>query len=129
MEERIENLAERREKLDYFYISAFTAILVFTFNNFNSRTGILAHAPVWLVEVGWGALIVGTLCPLYVIGARFKRFAINLDRIAGKNVDGKLFMALRKRGEFVHRAMTLLFVLGVGALCTAYALGLRRIGM
>lgn len=127
IEERAERLAERREKLDYFYISAFTAILVFTFNNFNSRSGILTKAPVWLVEVGWGSLIAAALCPLYVINIRFKRFAMNLDAIVGKEIDHRLFMALRSRGEFVHRAMAFLFVFGVGALCVAYALGLRNI--
>jgi hypothetical protein len=72
MEELAEKLAERREKLDYFYITAFTAILVFTFNNFNLPAGVLVKAPVWLVEVGWASLIVAALCPMHVISARFQ---------------------------------------------------------
>ena len=127
IEELTDNLVERREKLDYFYITAFTAILVFTFNNFNSRSGILVKAPVWLVEVGWGALIVAALCPLYVIGVRFKRFAMNLDRKVGKPFDKVLFKRLRRRGERAQYAMTLFFVTGVAALCFSYALGLSKI--
>lgn len=127
LEQRAENLAERREKLDYFYISAFTAILVFTFNNFNSRSGILVKAPLWLVEVGWGSLIAAALCPLYVISVRFKAFAMNLDRITGKTVDKKVLRGLRRRSEFIHHSMALFFVVGVGSLCAAYALGLSQI--
>jgi hypothetical protein len=124
LEERAEKLAERREKLDYFYITAFTAILVFTFNDLNAKDGLLQRAPLWLVELGWGALIGAALCPLYVIGARFKRFAMNLDEIAGKPVDKGRFKALRGRGDLVHIAMTLLFLIGVVSLAVSYGLGL-----
>jgi hypothetical protein len=127
IEELTDKLAERREKLDYFYITAFTAILVFTFNNFNSPSGVLVKAPVWVVEVGWASLIVAALCPLYVIGIRFRRFAMNMDRQVGKPFDKDLFKLLRRRAQFVYRAMTVFFVVGVGALCAAYALGLNQI--
>jgi hypothetical protein len=127
IEELTDKLAERREKLDYFYITAFAAILVFTFNNFNSPSGVLVKAPVWLVEVGWGSLIAAALCPLYVISVRFQRFAMNLDRQVGKDFDEDLFKHLRRRAEFARRALTVFFVVGVGALCAAYALGLNQI--
>lgn len=127
MEEQVAKLAERREKLAYFYISAFTAILVFTFNNFNSRSGILVRAPVWLVELGWGALIVAALCPLYIINIGLKRFAMNFDRLAGKKFDLTAFSALRRHSQLADRAMTLFFLLGVGSLCSAYALGLNQV--
>jgi hypothetical protein len=51
-----------------------------------------AKAPVWLVEIGWGSLIAAELCPLYVISARFKRFAMNLDEITGKEINEHLFI-------------------------------------
>jgi hypothetical protein len=126
IEERAERLAERREKLDYFYISAFVAILVFTFNDFNSTNGALQMAPLWLVEMGWGSLIVAALCPLYVMGVRFERFAMNLDEIAGKKIDRSKFRALRHRGELVRRAMALFFFAGVVSLAIAYGLGLGK---
>jgi len=127
IEELADKLAERREKLDYFYITAFAAILVFTFNNFNSPSGVLSKAPVWLVEVGWASLIVAALCPLYVISVRFQRFAMNLDRQVSKHFDQDRFERLKLRAEFSYRAMTVFFVVGIGALCAAYALGLNHI--
>jgi hypothetical protein len=127
IEELAEKMAERREKLDYFYITAFTAVLVFTFNNFNSTSGVLVKAPVWLVEVGWASLITAALCPLYVISARLSRYAMNMDWQVGKPFDQKRFKRLRRRSEFVHRAMTVCFAIGVGLLCAAYALGLNHI--
>lgn len=127
IEERAENLADRREKLDYFYISAAVAILVFTFNDFNNAKGALQQAPLWLVETGWGALIIAALCPLYVIGARFARFAMNLDEIAGKPVDRTRFKALRRRGEWVRRVMAALFLVGVGSLAVGYGIGLSEL--
>ena len=82
---------------------------------------------MWIVEVGWASLILAALCPLYVISARFQRFAINIDFQVGKPFDQARFKRLRQRSEYVHRAMTLFFAIGVGLLCAAYALGLNNI--
>jgi hypothetical protein len=126
IEERTDKIADRREKLDYFYISASVAILVFTFNNFNAKNGILQQAPLWLVEAGWGALILAAICPLYVMRLRLDRFAMRMDELSGlpvKDRDRARIKRLRARRTWAERVMTFLFLIGIAVLALTYGLG------
>src|SRR5919106_5268954 len=74
-----DRLIEKREKFQYFVITGATAVIVFTFNNFNDPNGVLRLGPHVITIVGWGLLLVSAAAALLLFPLRHARYAGFLD--------------------------------------------------
>jgi len=120
-----DKLIDKTEKLNYFIVTAGTAVLVFTFRDFNSASGLLRLAPIWLVAAGWGALLVSALSSLGTVrqGHLLYRLYIRI-RNQGRQTTNpgeacrvQRIYAYMRLGEFM---MIAAFLVGISGLVTAY---------
>jgi hypothetical protein len=79
IDELTDRLIEKREKLQYFIITAATAVTVFTFNDFNKPLGLLRSGPAWLPLLGWLLLTTSSGLSLYVLRKRHDISWLNLS--------------------------------------------------
>lgn len=129
VDELTDKLIEKSEKLNYFIVTANTALLVFTFNDFNSPSGVLHDAPEWLLSVAWGSLIVASVASLSIVrqGHRLYRLHIKIlnDNRASPNTEE--LAAITRMYRHVAAAELLMiwfFVAGVVGLVSSYLVAL-----
>jgi hypothetical protein len=130
LDDLTDRLIEKRERFQYFIVTASTAVLVFTFNNFNQPDGILRLGPRWLVIVGWFALLLAAAAALLQIALRHERYWRYIKtREAGAvrprdDEEQGWVDVTRKIIVGARWAMAILFVAGVGCLTTAAAVAI-----
>jgi hypothetical protein len=127
-----DRLIEKREKFQYFIITGATAVIVFTFNNFNEPNGVLRLGPHPLTIVGWILLLLAAAAALGLFPLRHARYAGFLDLLeAGqRKPTGELLLKeqrSRSLVRFVEGVMGLAFVAGIGAITIAAAIGVSRV--
>ncbi len=132
IDELTDKLIEKREKLNYFIVTAATAVIVFTFKDFNDRSGLLHSVTLWIPASGWVVLLISAGCALFALRRRHTLVSINQDwryanRISPKDVTEarriRVNTRLVKVSDFL---MGLLFVVGMGLLGIAYSSALYR---
>jgi hypothetical protein len=127
-----DRLTDRRERFQYFIVTAATAVIVFSFNNANSATGVLHNAPGWMPFLAWVALAVSAGLALFGVWTRHDLYASYLDeRYEGRKNLAELPSArqdrvrnLRRRIRVLQAVVASLFVASVVLLALAYAVGL-----
>lgn len=68
-----EQLLERKDRLQYFIISASAAIFLFTFDDMNAPESILRLAPRLLVVLAWSCLVGAVAAAFIIIYVRHHR--------------------------------------------------------
>jgi hypothetical protein len=126
-----DRLIEKREKFQYFIITGATAVIVFTFNNFNEPNGVLRLGPHWLTIGGWLVLLISAAAALFLFPLRHSRYAGFLDLLeAGQRQPTGDKLRKEKRSRRLVRltewVMGVAFITGVGALTVAAAIGVWR---
>jgi len=130
IEELSDKLIEKREKLEYFLISASTAVLVFSFNDFNKNEGLLQAGPLWLTMVSWSLLLLSPGFGLLAIRRRHGQYAISQEWLRENRTKPRDAKEKSKieRGKLSIRAgdllMSVCFVAGIGVLALSYSLAL-----
>jgi hypothetical protein len=79
IEELSDKLIEKREKLEYFIITASTAVIVFSFNDFNKADGVLQGGALWLTMLAWSLLLLAPGFALLAIRRRHGQYAISQE--------------------------------------------------
>jgi hypothetical protein len=128
-----DRLTDRREKFQYFIVTAATAVIVFTFSNANSATGVLHAAPWWMPFFAWVFLAGSAGLALFGVWTRHDLYASYLDeRYEGRKNLAELPSArqdrvrsLQRRIRVLQAVVASLFVAGVVLLALAYATGLE----
>jgi hypothetical protein len=123
-----DKLLEKREKLQYFIVTASTASVVFSFNN---ASGLLRKSSVWLALAAWGALLLAAGLALFSIRERHKRYTIWVDTLyQGKS---ELSEEDRRKTNRSQRAsgraepvILALFVTGITLLAISFGVGLWK---
>jgi hypothetical protein len=130
-EEVTDRLIEKVEKLNYFLVTASTAVLVFTFNDFNSSTGLLQSSPVLLVAFGWAFLIMSSVASLLVVRDGHELYRIYI-KLRNQRLDQpppetqRIVQRLYARTRFLEITMIGGFLLGIAVLASAYIAALTR---
>jgi hypothetical protein len=124
-------LFELREKLNYFLITASTAVVVFTFNNLNSAQGTLGRASHILIAIGFGGMIGASGASLIVLYLRHSQYRRYLQiRYDGRVTPNEEELRQVRKAEtlmlFWTGALAASFVVGMGFLSAAYVQGLTR---
>lgn len=127
-EEMADKLIDKREKLEYFIVTASTAIIVFTFNDFNNPNGLLQRGSGSMTLAGWLVLLLASALALYGLRARHWVYS---QAIADMRLSHSLPPVRMKK---VRRAQTRIiwashlmwgaFVLGTAMLARSYSLAL-----
>jgi hypothetical protein len=131
IEELGDKLVEKREKLEYFITGASTAVIVFSFNDFNNADGVLQSGPLCLTMIAWFLLLMAPAFALLAIRRRHDQYAISQEwlrqnRSVPQNdaEKGKI-----KRGRLVtqlgDRLMVAFFISGMAVLAVSYSVALR----
>jgi hypothetical protein len=79
IDELTDKLIEKREKLEYFIITAAIAVIVFTFKDFNDQHGLLHLVDPWVPAAGWIVLLAASGCALFALRRRHSLISINQD--------------------------------------------------
>jgi hypothetical protein len=130
-EELTDKLIDKREKLQYFIITASTAVIVFSFNDFNKAQGTLRHGPLNLIMGGWIVLLLASAFSLYALRARQWVYGRAIDEIRGtdplKEEDKTRIGKVQTRIRWAGNLMSACFVGGVTLLAFAYVFALRSV--
>jgi hypothetical protein len=123
-----EKLIEKREKLEYFMVTAATAVIVFTLNDFNKMDGVLRSANRTLLLAGWACLLAAAGFALFAIRSRHSVYSLAIDVIrAGTPLEPDKDAKRVAKQKWIGRAlngMAVLFVAGVAVLALAYVFAL-----
>jgi hypothetical protein len=74
LDDLTDRLIEKRERFQYFIVAAATAVLVFTFNDYDEKGGILRLGPRGLVVASWACLLASAGAALFQIALRHDRY-------------------------------------------------------
>ena len=130
-DEITDKLIDKEQKLNYFLVTASTAILVFTFNDFNSPRGLLQSAPLGLVASGWALLIISAVASLYIVREGHKLYRMYI-KLRNQGLDEPtpemrcIVERIYDRRELAERIMIGGFVLGILGLASAYIAAMVR---
>jgi hypothetical protein len=132
VEDLADKLLDKREKFAYFLITAMAFIVAFTFGDFSDRNGVLHHAPVGLVAIGYVVLVLSSIFSLYVIRARHETYTQNLrilesGRVRADPVEAERFRRSGGRIQGAERLSSLLFGAGIVLIAAAYVVGMLKI--
>jgi hypothetical protein len=127
-----DRLTDKRERFQYFIVTAATAVVVFTLNDANSATGVLRESPRWMPFFAWVALAISAGLALFGVWTRHDLYSSYLEeRYEGRKNLAELPSArqdrvkrLRRRIRVLQAVVASLFVAGVVLLAFAYAIGL-----
>ena len=125
-EEMADRLIEKREKLQYFLVTAATAVIVFTFNDFNDPQGILQEGSVRLTLAGWLVLLLSSALALYGLRARHWVYS---RAIADMRSEDPLPLEQKRAGVqtriiWASHLMWAFFIIGTGLMAFSYSLAL-----
>lgn len=132
IEELGDKLIEKREKLEYFLITASTAVIVFSFNDFNRKDGLLQGGHLWLTMIAWSLLLLSPAGGLLAIRRRHTQYALSQQWLREERHQAKDEKEKRKieRGTKLIQAgdslMALSFLLGIAILALSYSYALLR---
>ena len=132
IDELTDKLIEKREKLDYFIVTAATAVIVFTFKDFNDPKGLLHTVSLWVPAAGWVVLLMASGCALFSLKRRHTLNSISLDwRYEGRKApkDEHELKRINRNLHWVKVSdflMGCLFVAGMALLGLGYSLALQQ---
>lgn len=121
-----DRLVEKRERLNYFIITASTAVIAFTFNNLNSPEGILRQGSLLQPLTGWSLLFLASVAALYLIRRRHTEYARYLDELHKRTTPPSENVRARYRDRIaiVEFFMIEFFLAGMALLIIAHAVAL-----
>lgn len=128
-DELAEKLIEKREKLQYFIITASVAIIAFTFSNLNPGTGLLRDGSASLAIAGWALLLLAAGCSLLLIRARHEVYRVFVDmryerRTVPTEEERTRVVRLQRRMGAGEMLMMVFFFAGAGVLAAAHGVAL-----